>query len=296
MKKSVQYIAAIWGVSWIAAGAVALLGLRSAHGFGYMAFAAAYMLLPAACAIALQMIHKEKPFGNLNVSFKLNRWFLIAGIVPFIYSFTALGISLLFPHVSFSATYEGFLSRLPPDVADAAAQQLSRFPPLLFLFMQIGQALIAGFTINALFGLGEELGWRGYLLRTLRNKNFLTASLIIGTVWGLWHFPLILLGHNYPQHPAAGVGMMVIFCVLLTPMMNYIVIKSKSVIAAAVFHGANNAICGISIVYLVGGSDLTNGVTGFAGFCVLLFANILFFLYDKYVAKENIFTRAIGDY
>jgi len=304
LRRSIQYIILVCAVSWAAAGIAVFLGLRggqraiyNVQGLIYTAFAAAYMFLPAVCAIILQLVHKEKPFRNLNISFKLNWWFLIAGIVPFIYSFMALGVSLLFPGVSFSVTFEGFLSRLslPAEQAELVTQQLSKFPPVLFLLIQIAQALIAGFTINALFGLGEELGWRGYLLISLKEKKFLPVSLIIGTVWGLWHFPLILLGHNYPQHPVAGVGMMVIYTILLTPMMIYIVIKSKSVITAAIFHGANNAICGISILYLSGGNDITNGVTGIAGFIAQLLVIFVFYLYDKYITKENIFTKTIGD-
>ena len=293
MKKSIQFIVLTCAVSWTAAGVAFLLGLREAKGLVYTAFAAGYMLLPAICAIILQVIHKEKPFSNLNVSFRLNWWFLVAGIAPIVYSFMTLGINLLFPNVSFSVTYEGLLSMLPDDQAELMAQQLSKFPPLLFLFLQIGQALIAAYTINAVFAFGEELGWRGYLLKALQNKKLLPISLIIGTVWGLWHFPLILIGHNYPQHPVAGVGMMVIFCILLSPMMIYIVIKSKSVITAAIFHGSNNAIGGVCILYLVGGSDLTNGLTGIAGFTTLLLVNFAFWLYDKYVTKENIFTKII---
>jgi len=296
MKKAIQYIILTCAVSWAAAGIAILPGLRSTQGPVYVVFAAAYMLLPAICAIILQLVHKEKPFSNLGISFKLNWWFLIAGIVPFIYSFMALGISLLFPNVSFSLTYEGFLSRFPIEQAELVAQQLSKFPPIVFLIIQIAQALVAGFTINALFGLGEELGWRGYLLKALQNKKLLPVSLIIGAVWGLWHFPLILLGHNYPQHPVAGVGMMIVFCILLTPMMIYIVIKSKSVITAAILHGANNAIAGIAILYLVGGNDITNGVTGIAGFIALLLVNIAFYLYDKYITRENIFIKTIGEH
>ena len=220
----------------------------------------------------------------------------MAGIVPLIYSFLALGINILFPNVSFSAAYEGILSSLPAEQAELAMRQFSRYPPALFLLLQIVNSLIAGYTINAVLGFGEEMGWRGYLLKELCNKKLIPASFIIGIVWGLWHFPLILIGHNYPQHPAAGVVMMVIFCILLTPMMIYIVKKSKSLITAAIFHGTNNAIAGISLLYLVGGNDITNGITGIAGFIALLLTNLLLFLFDKYVTKENIFTEVIGEY
>jgi membrane protease YdiL (CAAX protease family) len=293
INKSIQFIVLTCLVSWTAAGTAILLGLREAKGLIYTVFAMAYMLLPAICAIILQKIHKEKLFHNLNISFQLNWWFLVAGIVPIVYAFMALGISLLFPNVSFSSSYEGLLSSLPAEQAQLAAERFSQFPPVVFLLMQLLNALIAGYTINAVFAFGEELGWRGYLLKALQDKKLFSVSLIIGSVWGLWHFPLILIGHNYPQHPVIGVGMMMIFCILLTPVIIYIVIKSKSVITAAIFHGSLNAIGGIGILYLVGGNDITNGVTGIAGFVAMLFINLLFYIYDKYITKENIFTREI---
>jgi uncharacterized protein len=295
-KKSIQYIILCCTVSWAIAGAAILLGLRITQNIAYTIFASFYMLLPAICAVVLQLIHKEKPFRNLGVSFRFNQWFFIAGIVPFVYTFITLGINLLFPNISFSASYEGFLTNLPAEQAELALKQLSRFPPIVFFILQVVSALVAGYTINAVFALGEELGWRGYLLKALKNKKLLPVSLIIGVVWGLWHFPLILLGHNYPQHPVAGVGMMVIFCILLSPVMSYIVIKSKSVITAAIFHGINNAIGKITVLYIVGGNDLINGLCGLAGFLTLLLVNIVFFLYDKYITKENIFTKIIGEY
>jgi membrane protease YdiL (CAAX protease family) len=293
INRAIQFIVLTCLVSWTVAGTAILLGLREAKGPIYTVFGMAYMLLPAICAIILQKVHKEKPFRNLGISFRLNWWFLVAGIVPIVCAGMALGISLLFPNVSFSANYEGLLSLLPADQVELVAEKLSRFPPVVFLLTQLLNALIAGYTINAVFAFGEELGWRGYLLKALQGKKLLPVSLIIGGVWGLWHFPLILIGHNYPQHPVIGVGMMTVFCILLTPVMIYIVIKSKSVITAAIFHGSLNAIAGIGLLYLVGGNDLTNGTTGIAGFAAILLINLLFFFYDRLLTKENIFTGVI---
>lgn len=296
MKKAIQFIILTCFVSWAAAGLVIWIGLHEAKGVPYTIFGAVYMLFPAICAIILQKVHKEKPFSNLNISFRLNRWFLVAGAIPILYAFMTLGMNLFFPNVSFSANYEGLLSILPAEQATLAAKQLSKFPSIVFLLIQLVQVIIAGYTINAFFAFGEELGWRGYLLKALKGKKFLYVSLITGFVWGLWHFPLILIGHNYPQHPITGIGMMIIWCILLSPIMTYIVVKSKSVITAAIFHGTLNAIASISALYLVGGNDLTNGVTGMAGFITLSLINFSFFLYDKYITKENIFTREIGEY
>ena len=295
MKKAVQYFSLTCAVSWIIAGLAIFRGLRAASGLSYTVFAMAYMLLPALCSILLQAIRREKPFRNLSISFKFNKWFLIAGIVPVLYVFITLGINLTFPNVSFSANYEGLLSILPEEQSALAAEQLSRFPPVVFLLITIAQSLFAGYTINAFFAFGEELGWRGYALKALQDKKFLFVCLITGIVWGLWHFPLILIGHNYPQYPIAGVGMMTIWCILLSPVMTYITIKSKSVITASIFHGCLNAFAGITVLYIAGGNNLTNGVTGIAGFIALFLVNFAFYLYDKYIAKENIFTKTIGD-
>jgi len=291
MKKSLRFIILTCAVSWLAAQVAFMLGLRKTDGFAYTIFGSGYMLLPMICALILQALNREKPFRKLNVSFKPNLWFLTAGLTPFALALLTIGINLLFPGVSFSASYEGFISSLPPEIAEQTIQQLSRFSPAVFLAIQLGGALFAGYTINAVFAFGEELGWRGYLLRELKNRKFFSVSLITGAVWGIWHFPLILIGHNYPKHPAAGVGMMVIFCILLSPLLTYITIKAKSVIAAAVFHGSLNAIGGIGLLYLSGGNDLTNGITGAAGFTALLLLNLIFFIYDKFITKENIFTK-----
>ena len=59
------------------------------------------------------------------------------------------------------------------------------------------QGLAAGLTVNGLFAFGEEYGWRGVLADELRPLGLARASLLTGVLWGLWHAPIIILGHNY---------------------------------------------------------------------------------------------------
>ncbi|NOW96201.1 CPBP family intramembrane glutamic endopeptidase [Mucilaginibacter sp. SG564] len=48
-----------------------------------------------------------------------------------------------------------------------------------------------------MIGIGEELGWRGWLLPKLSETRTLTsATLIVFIIWALWHFPLLLSGYK----------------------------------------------------------------------------------------------------
>jgi membrane protease YdiL (CAAX protease family) len=236
---------------------------------------------------------------ELFLSFKFNGWFLIAWLLPLVLSVGGLGIGLLFPDVSFSLEMKGMFDRFegsfPKEQVEEMKRSIETFP-LHPIWLTLIQGLVAGPTINAVFGFGEELGWRAFLPRMLRNMHFLKASLLIGLIWGIWHSPLILMGHNYPDHPKIGVLMMTLWCILLTPLFLYISIRSRSVIAAAIFHGTINALAGIGIMLIEGGNDLLVGVTGLAGFIALSLLLLLFYLYDRSISKSPLLRSRIGDH
>jgi membrane protease YdiL (CAAX protease family) len=118
--------------------------------------------------------------------------------------------------------------------------------------------------------MGEELGWRGYLLPKLLVLGEIPAMLISGVIWGLWHAPVILQGHNYPEHPLLGVGMMIVFTVLLGIFFSWLYLKTKSPWAPALGHGTVNAVAGLPLLFLTG-VDLTLGgaLTSVSGWLAL---------------------------
>lgn len=274
-------------ISWTAAALFYLLNgnLQTTAGF---VIATGYMFFPLLSVVIVQAIHKEPILKGLGVSFKLNRWFAVAWLLPVVFNVAAMFASALFPPMRFSTE--------TPILQDALAQMSQSIPDIdayKLLAITIVSGLSAGITINALFAFGEEIAWRGWLLKQFEGVTFLKASLIIGVFWGIWHAPLIAMGHNYAQHPFIGLGMMIVCCVLLTPVIQYIRVKSKSVITAAIFHGTLNAGAGMSLMYIDNFNDLLGGSAGLAGFLVLLVINCSLFAIDKWVTKENIFTSPI---
>ena len=122
--------------------------------------------------------------------------------------------------------------------------------PLIIIILQIAVALTIGPLFNALFALGEELGWRGYLLVRLEKSGQLRAVVLSGLVWGIWHMPAILQGHNYPKHPVLGVFLMIVFCMLFGAILSWLYFRSRSPWAAALGHGSLNAVAGLPLLFM----------------------------------------------
>ena len=105
---------------------------------------------------------------------------------------------------------------------------------------------------NTLFALGEELGWRGYLLPKLFPLGQGKAILLSGVIWGVWHWPAILQGRNYPGQPILGMFLMIGFCVLFGAILSWLYLRTGSPWAPALGHGALNAFAGFPLVFMPG--------------------------------------------
>ncbi|MCS7286941.1 MAG: CPBP family intramembrane glutamic endopeptidase [Anaerolineae bacterium] len=289
-RKAFVFVLLTISISWAIIELYFALGGKWIGG-GFKAFlmGIVYMWVPATVAIAVQKwIYRESLKKPLGISFSLNQWFLVAWFLPPVLALASAGISLAFPGVSFSADMSGLVERmmayardLPPEQLEALKAQLAATPLWVAILSGIIQGLLAGATINALAAFGEELGWRGLLFGELLPLGFWKSQALIGLIWGLWHAPIILRGHNYPQHPVPGVLMMCLFCLFLSPIIGYIRLKSKSVLAATLMHGSLNGTAGISLLFIRGGNDLTVGITGAAGLIAMALANLAIYLWGK---------------
>ena len=272
-KKLLIFLAFCFGISWLSAGIFYLCGIDYQSVWGFL-FATVYMFFPLVSVLLTQLVTGEKPFSDIGISFRLNKWWWLGWLViiplPILLS---LPVSALFPGVSIGTDNDSLKQTL-----DAMQAQGMPLGPWGVGIITLLSGFVAGLTINAFFAFGEESAWRGFLHRLLKGKGFWKECLIIGVIWGIWHAPLILMGHNYPEHPVPGVFMMVAFCVLVTPLMVFIRERSGSVIMAAIAHGTINALGGLPILYLIGYKELLSGITGLAGFIVLAVADIVILL------------------
>ena len=100
------------------------------------------------------------------------------------------------------------------------------------------------FTVT--LSLGEELGWRGYLLPRLLALGRTRALLVTGLVWAAWHFPLIFLT---PLYHADGNRWLVVPLFVATIgagsyVFGYLRLWTDSMWPAALGHSAHNGVWG----------------------------------------------------
>jgi membrane protease YdiL (CAAX protease family) len=180
------------------------------------------LMMPA--IVAMVFIWKQPVSGMKQdfiqrlLSFRLiNPWVLLVSmaLVPISVVFSIL-ISLMF-----GGAIEQF------QVSEAFSFHTGFVPVLALLF------------IAAVF---EELGWRGYGFESLEKRwRFLTASLIFGVLWSLWHLPLLWVNHSYQYEIYQQSPWYALNFYLGTAVLGVIVswvchINQRSILAAILFH------------------------------------------------------------
>ncbi|NGM70031.1 CPBP family intramembrane metalloprotease [Natronolimnobius sp. AArcel1] len=162
------------------------------------------------------------------------RWLGIAVGVAFSLVVLAIPVAVAVPGIDFQPTiyhyelpFPSLLPEIPPDA--------------LTVGTAVGIVVVTGVTIYAVFGFGEEFGWRGYLLWELAPLGFWRASVIIGIVWGLWHAPVAFSTWGMGVIDGWPLLAWLLTGIVFSPVYTYVVIRAKSVLAAALFHGVFNA-------------------------------------------------------
>lgn len=104
------------------------------------------------------------------------------------------------------------------------------------------QSVLLAPILAIVLAFGEEYGWRGYLQAELCKLGRLRGVLLVGVIWGMWHWPLILMGWSYPGYPIAGLLLTVLFTMGLAVALGYGVFKSGSILLAAYLHALNDQV------------------------------------------------------
>ncbi|MFB6134167.1 MAG: lysostaphin resistance A-like protein [Halanaeroarchaeum sp.] len=202
---------------------------------GMVRLAPLYMFTPLVAGM-VTVWRFDLSLSGIGLRWGSGRWFAIAAVAPIALAFATLGLSLSVPGVTLRA-------------AGSLVPGISLPQGIVGILAALAVVVALGVTVNAFMALGEEVGWRGYLLWELAPLGFWRASVLIGAVWGLWHAPVILEGYNYPSFPVLGVAAMTLATISFSVVYTYLVVRARSVLAAVFFHGVFNASGGLVFAF-----------------------------------------------
>ncbi len=248
------------------------------------------MLVPTLGVVITRLVTHEgfadawiAPHIKGNIKYYLIAWFGPAVL-------TIIGAVIYF--LMFPEEYDSQMSNAIQIYADQGIQFTTQQLRIATV-SQLVTAVVIAPVLNCITCFGEEWGWRGYLVPKLSERmSFAPMALISGLIWGLWHAPLIAMGHNYGTDytgaPYLGILGMCIFCIVMGTIFSYLCLRTKSCIPGVIGHGALNGFAQAGIIFSKDGGNpfigpAPTGVIGGIGFIIA--ACFIIFL----VSKNNSF-------
>ena len=222
----------------------------------------AYMMTPTIATLIMMLVVTRdgyrkagwKKLGLHNLGLKSWGFALVVPIIPLAVGFAvayALNLSSFAP----GSEFEGFSWKVVP---------------LLVVFLYIKSV----FTQS----MGEELGWRGYLLPTMMGcMGRKPAMLFNGLVHGVWHFPLILNTEAYHSGENLWIllPMTVLSTIFLGPVIGEIRMRTGSVWTSSMIHTTHNLVWLIFAGVTVEHHEAAKYISGDMGIFVIVFYAVL---------------------
>jgi uncharacterized protein len=115
-------------------------------------------------------------------------------------------------------------------------------PKATALFLAIPLYAVLGVISSTARALGEEIGWRGFLLpRLVGQFGFTVGCLISGSIWAVWHYPgLLLADYNAGTKPAFALTCFTLMVIADAYILAWLRLKSGSLWPAAILHASHN--------------------------------------------------------
>ena len=235
---------------------------------------ALFMFIPAISVVLVDRLITRRSIRNYGVSFpKFN---LIAFSLALIYPWVLIILGA-FISMGIGITVDFGMSSLIAKFKAVAEEYNVSLNVVVMSF--VASSIIAPF-INTIFAFGEELGWRGFLLdRLIEELGVVRAIILSGLIWGLWHYPIILLfGCKYTYETRfVGALIFLLFTVSVGIFLSWLKIRTGNVFYPSLAHGAINAYLGFGI-YIVLTGRIVGYPAGIIPSCVGLVIGVIFML------------------
>ena len=265
----IVFVALAYGLAWLIA-----LPMWLAPG---VSTAALMMLAPALATLVVVLgmrVPRQQRLRSLGIwplrPAKRIVWFLVVGLfAPVLLVFLTVAVSAALGWIQLDLVHFSGFAEMNAAALPSGTDAVS---PQLLIAVQLAVIPIAAIIPNSILAFGEEIGWRGWLLPALTPLGTWPALVLSGAIWGLWHMPVTLLGHNFGLTDWRGVALMTAGGVAWGVLLGWMRLRTGSVWPAVVAHGAVNASGGMVLWFFAAGTEpslpLVNPM-GVAGWIVL---------------------------
>jgi len=260
-------------------------GLEKTH------LVALQMLMPALTTIIVLTVTKDRPIIKMT-----GIW--LRGLKFWLYGYAIILLCVLLAYLISALFIPGLFN----SVKDIQLHILSSGAPVKTANAWFN---ITGlFTLNTVIAplvnlpifLGEEIGWRAFMMPRLLKLFPKYAFVTGGIIWALWHSPIIAMGHNYPGYPIVGSLLFILFCIPAGYVFYYFYKKSGSVVVPALLHGVLNHTTMTMLNFCVDEKKIHPiyfGAAGITGITLLSIAALLIWRYNNATTSKS--ARATTD-
>ena len=248
------YFLFAFGLAWLCQVYASLLLIRDGNAALYRLLLTVSMFCPLLAVLLVQKAFQRQPTG---IGWKVQGgrlWWLAAWFGPAVFTVLAAVLYFaVFPHrLDLSGSW---LAAAYGGEMDAETLRRELGVSNLSYMLETGLfAVTLAPPINMLAAVGEEAGWRGYMMPHLKEQlGLLNGRLLGGVIWGVWHWPIMLLtgyeyGTNYLGAPVLGLVVWCVVCFALNTLLDWLYEKTGCIWVSAIAHGAFNAVAALFVV------------------------------------------------
>jgi len=207
--------------------------IRARHlGAGGGSYVLGIMWCPALAAFATLKLNRRS-LSDLGWKWPATKYALMSWYIPLLYASIAYAIIWAsglggFPNHEFVSS---LVVRMGLPVSPAVAT-------ILYVLLAGSFGLVRSLSS----ALGEEIGWRGFLVPELsKNMSFTATAFVSGIVWSLWHYPILIFADYNAGTPTwYGLSCFTVMVIAISFVFAWMRLKSGSLWTGALLHASHN--------------------------------------------------------
>jgi uncharacterized protein len=237
-------------------------------------YATGLMWCPGIAALATQIVHHDS-VRDLGWRWGKTRYQIMSYLIPVFYVSVAYGLVWI--------TGLGGFSGVELVKGLGAQFGLEHLPAWIIPFGYLVVIVTLGTAVSCISAMGEEIGWRGFLVPNLAKiTSYPKVALISGVIWAVWHCPLLFFAdYNGGTHAWYGATCFTVMVVGVSFAFAWMRLKSGSLWTGVFLHASHNLFIQWVFDPLTTDTGITKYVTGEFGAALALISLVVAYIFWK---------------